>query len=125
MELYTLQLGRHRVASSQNIPLLNITAKSGDDRFAPSWDMVMALKENRINQMQFSDMYYEKMRQSYNADPNGWIQFLTSHDKLAIACMCAKDAFCHRHLLVGIFAKICHFYQIPFTFKGELELCDA
>jgi len=51
--------------SYQGKDRLDITVKSGDRTFAPTWDMVKAYKAGRITQEEYTEMYHALMRRSY------------------------------------------------------------
>ena len=50
VEVYTIQISEaHRLGLTSRCDYLDTTIKSGDSTFAPTWDMVMAHKEERAN----------------------------------------------------------------------------
>ena len=118
MKLYTIQMSSWRKAMNIGVPFLDVTVKSGDKQFAPTWDFLMKYKTD-----QDEDAYTEKfiplMRENFKNNKQYWLDIL-SKDSLAIGCYCAKGKFCHRKLLVDIFKKICEYYNIEFEYMGEL-----
>lgn len=119
MELYTIQLSKWRIALNQNIPLLDTTVKSGDATFAPTWEIVMGIKQGLLTPEAYSTQYASLMRQSYLINTARWLDVL-SMDRVAIACYCPANCFCHRLLLKDYFQKVCDKKNLPFTYSGEL-----
>jgi uncharacterized protein YeaO (DUF488 family) len=111
-----------RKAKSLNIPFYDVTVKSGDKIFAPSWDILMKYKSND-NILERESVYIEAftkhMRESYKNNKQYWIDFL-SQEEVAIACYCKAGSFCHRKLLVNMFEKVCRIHNIDFEYIGEL-----
>ena len=60
LSLYTSRVGVYKKPDS-----LDITVKSGDIRFAPKWIDVLQLKSGRITWEQYTEIYKERMRESY------------------------------------------------------------
>lgn len=118
MNLYTCQISSWRKAKKLGVPFLDVTVKSGDKHFAPTWDFLMKYKEDK-NEDAYIAKFIPLMRDNYSKNTQYWLNVLTQ-DSLAIGCYCAKDKFCHRKLLVDIFQKVCKHHNIPFEYKGEL-----
>ena len=84
----------------------DITVKSGDKSFAPTWDMVMGVKEGRITEQRYAEMYLALLTSRYETS-NNMVEACCRVVEDAIAgdvtlvCYCPAGAFCHRHLLVG------------------------
>ena len=82
----------------------DITVKSGDKSFAPTWDMVMGVKEGRITEQQYAEMYLALLTSRYETS-NNMVEACCRVVEDAIAgdvtlvCYCPSGAFCHRHLL--------------------------
>jgi uncharacterized protein YeaO (DUF488 family) len=112
MKLWTAQMrynGEDRV---------DVTVKSGEKVFAPTWDMVMGHKRGTISDEEYTEAYYAMMRQSYIENFDVWIE-LCSKDEVTLVCFCPKGAFCHRVLLATLLEKVCKFHDIPFEYMGE------
>lgn len=77
---------------------LDITVKSGDKTFAPTWDMVYYLKEDRLSWEQYEEMYHYRMKDSYKASKEKWKEILAM-DEVVLVCYCKDDKYCHRRLL--------------------------
>ncbi|MCL6477087.1 MAG: hypothetical protein K6T65_01600 [Peptococcaceae bacterium] len=84
---------------------LDITVKSGDKTFAPTWDIVMAYKAGKITQEEYTAMYYALMRQSYRKNRQRWEEVL-SMDRVVLVCFCRAGDFCHRLLLAQVLQKL-------------------
>jgi hypothetical protein len=112
MELYTVQMAKGR----GDPDLLDITVKGQHPvgkHFAPTWKMVMDIKEGRIPQATYDYLYKAMMLLSeYNNRPI-WQDILTRR-RVVLACYCPDTKVCHRTLLAGYLLKL------GATYKGEL-----
>jgi uncharacterized protein YeaO (DUF488 family) len=99
VSIYTIQIS---VAKKLNLAederYLDVTVKSGDKTFVPTWKMVMGHKQRRITNEEYLDEYYEMMRDSYQNNRQRWDEIL-SMEEIILACYCRTDSFCHRYLL--------------------------
>jgi len=118
MKLYTCQMSKWREALKRDIPFKDVTVKSGDKEFAPTWDFLMKYKQD-LDEDYYTERFITLMRSNYKNNKQYWIEML-SQKELCVACYCSKDKFCHRTLLIDIFEKICHYHKIPFSYEGEL-----
>lgn len=113
---------------------LNITVKSATEQgriFAPTWELVGGHKhfhnpdDSRwqnypaLSDEQYTQKYYELIRNRYHQDPTPFIELVKSKS-LVLCCYCAKDTFCHRHLAADILLKIAQSQNITATVKGEI-----
>ena len=119
MELFTIQLSQWRIAKQLAIPLLDTTVKTGEKTFSPTWNLVTRIKAGAIDENAYRAEYFDIMRQSYVKNTLRWHEVVTM-DKVAIACYCPPNCFCHRHLLKEIFEKVCMRQGLPFLYSGEL-----
>jgi hypothetical protein len=119
MKLYTAQLGRWREAEKRGINFLDVTVKSGDKMFAPTWDFLMRHKRDQDDDAYIAE-FIPLMRENFKNNKEYWFGLLSQQEELAIACYCGKGKFCHRILLVDIFEKLCDYYNIEFEYMGEL-----
>lgn len=120
MDVWTIQLARARTAERAGVPVLNTTIKCGEKVFAPTWDMVMDVKAGRISQETYTELYMDLMRDSIARNRTRWFE-VTDMPVVAVACMCPKGVFCHRHILVKCFEAVCTKRRIPFRLLGEWE----
>lgn len=97
-EIYTVQLANARAAHIQEIHVHDITIKSGDPVFAPTWDMVTKYKSGQLSEEAYEALYKGRMAESMRRYPERW-NALLEYDRLALACYCRPGNFCHRHLL--------------------------
>lgn len=118
MKIYTCQMSKWRVAQELGLPFKDVTVKSGDKQFAPTWDFLMEYKEDS-DEGKYRDKFLPLMRKNYSHNKEYWLDFLRQ-DEVVISCYCKKGDFCHRHILVDIFEKICYHEEIPFERGGEL-----
>ena len=80
---------------------LDITVKSGEKTFAPTWDMVMAYKNKEINNLEYSALYGMLMDDSRAKFKRQWNELL-SRDEVVLVCCCGQGDFCHRLLLANM-----------------------
>lgn len=119
MKIYTLQLAKWRKSLAQGIPYIDTTVKSGDPTFAPSWEIVMAVKKGEISEEEYTETYKQLMRDSYKNNRPKWDE-VSSMDKVTVCCYCPEGCFCHRYLLVDMFRAHCKQNSIDFEYCGEL-----
>lgn len=108
LKVYTAQ---YRYAGPDR---LDITVKTGNKAFAPTWDIVMGLKQGQITEAEYEARYRELMRASWRRNRAEW-QRLLARDRVVLVCFCPPGAFCHRVLLAGYLEKC------GATYCGELD----
>lgn len=94
---------------------LDITVKSGESTWAPTWDMVMGLKRGELSEQDYSSRYTNMMRQSYREKRARW-DWLLQQERVTLVCFCKAGDFCHRVLLARILVKL------GASYEGELRL---
>lgn len=105
MLLYTIQIPvAKKLGLGKDSRYLDITVKSGDKAFAPTWKIVMSSKQGRITDEEYTRQYTELMRQSYKVNRQRWDEVLNL-DEVILACYCKADSFCHRYLLKDMLVK--------------------
>lgn len=119
MILFTAQMSKWRQLKERNIELIDTTVKTGELAFAPEWNWVMTHKSGELDDDQYAELYYAKMRHSYRSCHETWNRLLLSTGPVALACFCTAGNFCHRHLLKDILEKLCQARGIPFEYYGE------
>lgn len=119
MELWTIQMGKWRLAKAAEIELVDITHKSGIRQFAPDPDFLYAYKRGDIDAATYTGLYMDKIAHCRVFNEEMWNVFI-GKEKLAIACYCAPGAFCHRLLLAPIIGEYLRRNGIPVSFMGEL-----
>lgn len=124
MQLVTIQLAKWRLAADLGYEFIDTTVKTNTSPFAPEWEMVMKVKDYDKGIGDYSHEDYERdykrlIRKRYRNDPD-WFHEFCLKDKVAIACFCHRDRFCHRRLVVEIIEGICKYLGIEFAFIGEL-----
>jgi hypothetical protein len=107
--------------------VLNTTVKSGTGLgavFAPTWKMVMQSKRDEITWEEYRSQYTGLMRQRYGANPEAFLQALSSTE-LIVCCYCkdthATTKHCHRYILVEILEKVAAYHSIGFEYIGEVR----
>lgn len=99
---------------------LDITIKSGDKVFAPSWTIVMGHKDGKIDDAGYTKVYTEMMRESYRDNRDRWIEVVNS-GSVTLLCYCKADAFCHRHILAQFLERVAIAQGIEVEMKGEIR----
>lgn len=117
MKLYTIQNGKYRKAKGQ---FVDVTAKSGVIYFAPSWELVLGIKNNRMTWEEYTSCYTEMMRESFKEKQLVWLK-LFDFEEVTIGCYCPSGSNCHRYLLIDMFKKIADRYNYKFEYCGEIE----
>ena len=84
---------------------LDTTVKSGDETFAPTWKMVMSVKDGGLSEEAYSDEYYRRMRDSYRNNRSRWEEVL-GFDEVFLGCYCRAGSFCHRYLLRDMLVRL-------------------
>lgn len=100
LKVWTGRVGRYMGADA-----LDITVKSGDKVFAPTWDMVMDYKEGRISEALYTELYRQLMRKSFRTNRARWESVLAMSE-VTLSCYCQPGVFCHRRLLAAFLAKL-------------------
>ena len=121
MVLFTIQVGRWRLARDKQIEMVDTTVKSGESMFAPTWDMVLGHKNKTVSDEEYTRLYRQRMIESWKANRPQWEAFLRRTEPAAIACYCRVGVFCHRLLLKDIIEELCKKLDIHFEYYGELE----
>jgi hypothetical protein len=94
LEIYTSQFrysGKTR---------MDITVKSGNIAFAPTWDMVMRYKNGTMSEQEYTVLYLKILDNSYVQNKSEWDKLLAM-ESVIFVCFCPKNKFCHRHLLAN------------------------
>lgn len=117
--IWTMQMARWRLAKMQDIQILDITAKSGVDAFAPNYHDVMRYKYNEIDEIEYTRIYNERMAASKVQRPKDW-EGLKKHERVALACYCRPDHFCHRHLFAPMMKEYLEAQGLTVSMEGEL-----
>ena len=120
MKLYTIALYNWRKAKKADVPLIDITVKSGDKTFSPTWDLLYRYRDGQCDEQEYVETYYQLMRKSFVQNRARWIELLES-DTVAIACYCKPGKFCHRLLLKDILIVLAKHLDIEIEYLGELE----
>lgn len=101
---------------------LDITVKSGKGigkLFAPTWDMVMGVKQRRITVAEYTERFLNLLRERYRQDEAAFIDVL-KWEQVVLLCYCRPGEFCHRHLVVNVLEKVAKAKGLPFERGGEV-----
>lgn len=101
LEVYTADI---RKISRANKDRYDITVKTGDKTFSPSWDMLKAIKGGSMSREEYKTRYVDLMKKSLRENPQKW-KDLISRDKVILVCYCPSGVFCHRVLLANMLVK--------------------
>ena len=118
MKVHTAQMNQWRRLKAQGIPYIDTTVKTGVKAFAPSWDMVLGVKDGSLSPADYTRRYHDMMELSFIAYPDEW-QELLAHDEVTLLCYCRVGEFCHRHLLAGIVKDLCDKRNLPCVIVEE------
>lgn len=83
---------------------IDITVKSGSGIgkiFAPTWDMVMGVKNGTLSNEEYTATYYQLLTDRWNTHSKEILEFveMVKTFPVTIVCYCQKGSFCHRYLL--------------------------
>lgn len=113
LHLYTAQIGKYKGPDAYDV-----TVKSGDINFAPTWDIVKAWKAGKITWENYSQCYRELMLRSYKRNQRAWQEILEK-GVLTLLCYCRADDHCHRFLLADFLSKLVEKSGINVINEGE------
>lgn len=119
-EIYTSFLGNHKAIRMAKLKLVDITVKSGNKAFAPTWDLLKRYKDGEVDDKQYRKEYMELMKISMKENRQEWIDLLQDKEDICLCCYCGRGKFCHRHLLVEILDNISGTHGLNFKFCGEM-----
>ena len=95
-EIYTAQY-RYR-----NHDRFDITVKSSyghAKKFAPTWDMVMGIKNNTMSQEEYTKQYKQILNNLDIKWVKEYIVSVGAYGGITLVCFCPKGSFCHRYIL--------------------------
>lgn len=121
MRIHTVQIAKWRLAKAQGITFVDTTVKTGTSIYAPSWEIVRAIKGGVITEEEYTAQYKRMMARSYHMHRDEWMASLRDDTLVAYACFCPPGVFCHRLLLARFFERLCEQHEIPFENLGELK----
>jgi len=116
LHLYTAQIGKYNGPDAYDI-----TVKTGDHTFAPSWAIVQALKSGQIDWEAYTQSYRNLMLESYREHPEKWHGILHK-GIITLLCYCRAGEHCHRYLLADFLRKIGEKEGIDVINDGERPL---
>lgn len=103
---------------------LNTTIKSAStpegEALAPTWQMVMDIKNGRITWEQYTQQYLALLRQRYAHDKTPFLNIL-KRDRTILTCYCTDPQHCHRTLAVDVLQKIAVHHDITITLIPEVK----
>lgn len=117
--IWTVQLAKHRMVKDLGIHLHDITVKTGDQDFSPTWNMLKALRSGEMTEAQYAEKYNSSIDWVKENKPEVWAKFLGTKN-MAIGCYCTPGAFCHRLLFVDHLIRYLCEQGKEVVKKGEL-----
>lgn len=105
-EIYTAQ---YRYSGPDR---LDITVKGQDPVgriFAPTWEMVLGIKNAQIDSDTYTHLYHSMMMESWASNRPMWEgveQRIKEVGRITLVCFCPAGKFCHRRLLAEIFSHL-------------------
>jgi uncharacterized protein YeaO (DUF488 family) len=116
LHIYTAQIGKYTGPDAYDV-----TVKSGDINFAPTWDIVQAWKAGEISWGKYSQRYRELMLRSYKHNQRAWHEILEK-GILTLLCYCRAGDHCHRYLLADFLSKLGEKIGVTVINEGERPL---
>lgn len=101
IEIFTGQMGKRHAAAKIGLPVLDITAMSGNTVFAPDWKILKQYKQGLVSNGRYTDVYREKMYASMESHPEEW-EKLAGYKRVLALCYCAPGKYCHRHVWLDV-----------------------
>lgn len=86
---------------------VDITVKSSKGfarSFAPTWDMVIGIKNGILTEEQYSSKYNDILN-GISTEMWTWLADQGKHGKLVVLCYCKDGEFCHTNLLIDYGCK--------------------
>lgn len=115
LHIYTAQIGKYKGPDT-----IDITVKTGDRTFSPTWALVKASKEGRIDWDTYTEQYRALMRDSFRSNPNAWYAML-HRGTVTLLCYCRAGENCHRYLLAEFLRKLGEKEGIAVVIAGERQ----
>lgn len=119
MNIWTVQVAKWQLCQIRGIPFLDTTVKSGVSAFAPTWDIVLAIKAGKLSEEAYREKYLTLLRQSWINERQSWEKVLAM-EEVALACYCKAGSFCHRHILKEVLISLMKQRKITYNDCGEL-----
>ena len=89
-------LRRAQIGKAEGIDTTVKSAKGLWKMFAPTWAMVLGVKEKRMSEAQYTEQYLAILA---NVNAHVWDE-LANHEQATLLCYCRDDWFCHTHLII-------------------------
>jgi len=117
--IWTIQIAKWRYARDLNIPLTDITVKSGICEFSPERQDLYAYRRGEMSMMEYARRYHQKVINDLNIKIHSWDRFLNQKN-VALACYCPAGNFCHRYLFANLLVTFLQQNGRSVEYKGEL-----
>lgn len=87
------------------IDRVDITVKTSDKVFAPTWNIVIGHKRGYISDEEYFHEYRNLMLHSYKINKPKWEKLLLQNE-ITLVCFCESGKFCHRLILAEFLVKL-------------------
>lgn len=94
-------LRRAQIGKAEGIDTTVKSAKGSWKAFAPTWAMVMGVKEKRMTEAQYAEQYLAILA---NVHAHVWAE-LANQEQATLLCYCRDGWFCHTHLIIDYAVK--------------------
>lgn len=120
LTIYTASLSRYRSVKKRNVPLIDITVKSGIATFAPEPSVLWAYKRGEVSDDLYTQLYLERLKQQCRTSHEVFESFLLNEGEVCVACYCAHGKFCHRHIFVPFMIDLAEDNGYLLRYGGEI-----
>jgi hypothetical protein len=121
MDVWTIQIAKHRLLRGTDIEFVDITLKSGILDFAPTPALLYDHKRGAISNDHYRAEYRPLCWRRIQTRPDPWTK-LIHKERVALACYCPKDCFCHRLEILKPLEWLCRERGIRFEYHGEIVI---
>ena len=121
MDDWTIQIARYRLPHGTDIEFVDITLKSGILDFAPTPKLLYDHKRGAISDETYRREYRRLCWERIQSNPLPWTK-LIHRERVALACYCPKDCFCHRLEILKPLEWLCGEKGIRFEYHGEIVI---
>lgn len=123
LKVWTVQMAKWRKARERNVPVIDITVKSGNKKLAPTWEFLMEYKNSAKDdaaEAVYTEKFIAKIQQLKRDEPDVLLELLYSGE-IALMCYCPAGKFCHRHLLVNELVTLGQDHDVEVVYMGEIR----
>lgn len=119
MDVWTIQIAKYRLLRGTDIEYVDITLKSGILDFAPTPALLYDYKRGAITPDEYRRVFRRLCWDRIRTNPLPWTKMIHK-ERVALACYCGPDCFCHRLEILKPFEWLCEQHGIRFDYHGEI-----